>query len=462
VSASPSPIYVDLNRTLVRSSLAAESMMALIKLRLIYVFLLPLWLLRGRAYFEEQVATRATPKFETLPYNNELVTYLREQRALGRKIVLATNSHSVLAKGVSDHLQLFDNIVTIDSLKQQQPNGAFDYVGRRRDDMPLLMKANAVVLVDPDSGVQQAVAATGKPVMLLQSSKLKLKTFAKSIRLYQWMKNLLLFVPLFTSHNWFAVDKLTASVLGFIAFGLCASSIYLLNDLLDLDADRVHPTKRERPLASGTMSLESAFVWFIGLLVAGIALAAWVDVRFLAVLLIYLAITTAYSVFLKQIVLVDVIVLAGLYTIRVIAGAVVVKVEPSFWLLAFSMFLFTSLSLVKRCSELVTLREKQVRSSKGRDYKVADLEYLTTMGTSSGYVAVMVIALYINDDAVRVLYSKPQMLWFLCPLLLYWVSRMWIKTGRGEMHSDPIIYALKDRTSLMVIGGIFISVLLAV
>jgi 4-hydroxybenzoate polyprenyltransferase len=277
-----------------------------------------------------------------------------------------------------------------------------------------------------------------------------LKPISKALRLHQWAKNVLVFVPLATAHRLGDIASIEQALFAFLSFGLCASSVYLLNDMLDLEVDRQHPRKCKRPFASGSLSLLMGFALVPLLLLATAISAVGLPHMFWLVLAIYYALTIAYSFGLKRVVLVDTITLAGLYTIRIVAGAMAVDVVLSFWLLLFSMFLFISLALVKRYAELDAMQRQGKLKAAGRGYHIEDLPILHSLGTASGYLCVLVLALYINSPAVELLYRHPQVIWFLCVLLLYWISRVWLMAHRGKMHEDPVIFALKDRVSLAV------------
>jgi 4-hydroxybenzoate polyprenyltransferase len=288
----------------------------------------------------------------------------------------------------------------------------------------------------------------------------RLGVYLRALRLHQWVKNLLVFVPLAAAHKLGNPELLAKAALAFVAFGLCASSVYVLNDLLDLPADRAHARKRQRPFASGAASVRVGVVLIPLLLAAAAAIATMLPLAFLATLAVYHVTTLAYSLWLKGKLMIDVLVLAGLYTLRILAGAAAVAIVPSFWLIAFSMFLFLSLAMVKRYSELLELRDAGVTNARGRGYEVTDLATLQSLGAAAGYCAVLVLALYINSNDVRINYTHPNRIWLLCPLLLYWVSRMWQRAGRGQMHDDPLVFALKDRISRYV-GAAGVIVMLA-
>jgi 4-hydroxybenzoate polyprenyltransferase len=280
----------------------------------------------------------------------------------------------------------------------------------------------------------------------------KLKDYLRALRLHQWLKNLLVFVPLFAAHLIDSREGLIAAALAFVAFGLCASSVYVLNDLLDLDSDRGHVRKRLRPFASGLIPVAHGLALAPLLLLAAALLNQALPWTFGAVLTGYFVCTLAYSMLLKRQVIVDVLMLAGLYTLRVIAGGAATAIVPSFWLLAFSMFLFLSLAMVKRYSELSLTLAQERDSAAGRGYFVNDLPLLMSVGTGSGLVAVLVFALYINNPETRSIYAQPLWLWLVPPLLLYWISRIWMKAHRGQVDDDPVVFAITDWQSLVIAG----------
>lgn len=266
------------------------------------------------------------------------------------------------------------------------------------------------------------------------------------IRPHQWLKNLLIFVAMIAAHE-ITVSAFTKAFLAFVAFSLIASSTYVLNDLLDLNADRAHPRKRHRPLASGAVSVMQGTLLVPVLAAAGIAIAAQSGPDLLAVLLLYFVTTTAYSFKLKRIVVIDICMLAVLYTMRILAGSAATGVPSSVWLLAFSIFFFFSLAAVKRQAELVDGIAAGRVTAHGRGYHVSDLSIVSNIVVASGMVSVMVLALYANSQPVMRLYSRPEMLWGVCLVLLFWNSRIAILTNRGEMHDDPLVFAACDRVS---------------
>ncbi len=280
--------------------------------------------------------------------------------------------------------------------------------------------------------------------------------WARAARLHQWLKNFLIFVPLLSSHRLASVQALLDGLAAFVLFGMCASSAYMINDLRDIEHDRLHASKRLRPFASGQLPVKGGVVASGVLLLAALAISTWVlPWQFTVAMGVYYAITIAYSLFLKRLMMLDVVTLAMLYTLRIVAGVLAFKLVATFWMLAFSMFMFLSLALVKRHTELADARSKgEMDQTRGRGYFPGDLQMISGLGAASGYIAVMVLALYIQDPNTAALYRYPSLIWLACPLLLYWISRVWMLTHRGAMHEDPVVFAIRDPASLSV-GALF-------
>ncbi|HZR38454.1 MAG TPA: UbiA family prenyltransferase [Nevskia sp.] len=457
-TASP-PLCVDLDGTLVRGDTLVEACLALLKQHPLQVLLLPFWLLRGRAWFKARVFRQVRLDAASLPYEPAFLDWLRRQRAEGRRLVLCTGSDQSIAAAVSAHLGLFEAAIGSDGVHNLSGSGkrarlvadygarGYDYAGNHRVDLKVWSQARRAVVVNASPRLAQQAGALAMLEQVFGAEAGGVRAWLRALRPHQWAKNALLFVPILAAHAWSNLDGLRATALGFAAFCLCASATYLLNDLLDLEADRAHPRKRQRPFASGLLH-PGAGLAASALLAAAAFVLAWVTAPLLCALLaFYAALSLGYSFRIKKLVMLDVITLAALYTLRIIAGAAAARVEASFWLLAFSMFLFLSLALVKRCAELHALIAEQRSQTRGRGYHAEDLPVLQQLGGASGYLSVLVLALYINSSASQQLYRHPQLLWLLCPLLLYWISRVWIITHRGAMHDDPVVFALRDRSS---------------
>lgn len=462
---SSRPLVIDLDGTLIRSDVLVESGFAYLK-SAPHRFYKPLiWLVRdGKAVLKARLANSSKIDVSVLPYDATVLDWLRAEHAAGRSLVLATASHEHYAQAISKHLGLFDRTFAThdeinlsghnkrDSLVAEYGEKGFDYAGNSSDDIAVWKSAERAYVVNPNRGVERSARKLGNVERVIESRPATVKTWAKSLRLHQWLKNLLIFLPILAAH-WLTPDRIASALIAFLAFGLCASSVYLLNDLLDLEDDRHHPVKRKRPFASGALPIMYGLALFPVLLVVAFSIAwAFLPPAFSLVLIGYYVLTLAYSTVLKRRVMVDVVVLATLYTVRVVAGAAAVGADLTFWLLAFSMFIFLSLALVKRYAELHSMRERGLIKTRGRGYVASDLPLISSLGTTSGYLAVLVLALYIQDAKISTLYRHPQIIWLACPLLLYWVSRTWIIAHRGLMHDDPIVFAARDRNSLAVVA----------
>lgn len=421
-------------------------------------FVCAMALRNGRAALKQALSDRANIDETTLPYDSEVIAYINAHRAVGGRTALVTASNQTLAKRIADHLQIFDEVHGSDedrNLKGKHkaeflverfgPDG-FVYMGDADADLPVWDRAERAVTVNAPAALQQKAEALGKPVEHLVTTKPSVKPYIKALRPHQWLKNILVFLPMFAAHQ---VNILTfgQTLLAFAAFSLVASSVYLMNDLLDLRADRAHPRKRARPFASGAIPITQGGILVLGLLTVGIVVAAFLGWLFLLTMAVYYILTTAYSLTLKRRIVVDICVLAGLYTMRIIAGGTATGIPLSVWLLAFSIFFFFSLAAVKRQAELVDMAGRSELTASGRGYHVQDLPIISMMAIGAGYVSVLVMALYVNSPAVLELYAQPATLWAICCVLLYWITRMVMVTHRGLMHDDPVVYAAKDRNS---------------
>ncbi|HEY8586942.1 MAG TPA: UbiA family prenyltransferase [Rhodanobacter sp.] len=467
------PLCVDLDGTLIRSDLLIESGLALIARNPLSIFAMLIWLLRGKAFLKQQIASRVELDARTLPYNDEVLDWVRAQQEL-RTVTLCTASDLRLAEPVAHHVGGFSKVLASDGARNLSGTNkaqalialygdrGFDYVGNATVDLKVWRHARSAIVVESGSRLASTAAKVTRVDRTFAIARPSLKLWAKALRLHQWVKNLLVFLPLLAAHRILDPAAAVSSLLAFLCFGLCASSVYLTNDLLDLGADRAHPRKRHRPFAAGTLPLLAGPIAAVMLLVASFALAWYIAPVFFAVLFGYYVLTTGYSLHFKRIVMLDVVVLAMLYTTRILAGAAAVKSFPSFWLLAFSMFIFLSLAMIKRYTELVAAQKHGKVTANGRGYEVGDISLIQSLGGSSGYLAVLVLALYIDSTASQALYRTPDYLWLLCPLLLYWISRAWAIAHRGVMHDDPVVFAVKDKLSLLLLGLAAIIIIAAV
>jgi 4-hydroxybenzoate polyprenyltransferase/phosphoserine phosphatase len=469
----PSPLVVDLEGTLLRSDLLLETGIAYVRRRPLRLFKAVAWRARGRSALREKLADATDIDVSVLPYNPAVIELIATARRHGRPVVLAAASHSRLTERIAAHLQL-DRVIaangvsnlpllsTRDVLVERYGKGGFDYAGNSQDDIPVWAAARQAFVVNAGAGVERRATAQGNVERVIPAARAGFADWARALRLHQWVKNALLFVPLLAAHKVTNFALLWQGALAFLFFGMCASSVYLLNDLLDLEDDRHHLSKRHRPFASGRLSIKSGLIALPLLLAAAFAGALWLlPWKFAAVLGAYYVLTLSYSLWLKRQMALDVIALAMLYTIRVIAGGAAFHLPLTFWLLAFSTFMFLSLALAKRYAELRdALRRGRTEKARGRDYDPNDLEMISSLGAASGYQAVMVLALYVRDQGTVALYAHPEIIWLACPVLLFWITRVWMLTHRGQMHDDPVVFAVRDRIS-QVVGALFCLVFLA-
>lgn len=466
-------IYVDLDGTLVKSDILFEGIIALLKKRFTFIFYFPFWLLKGKPFFKRAVFSRLEFDFSTLPFTAELVEYLRQEKCKGRKIVLATGNCVEVANSVARELPIFDGIlatetqnlagtIKLERIKQHANGQPFSYAGNSSADHPILEASEEPILVNPTAALKWKWKSRTAHRTIDGRTNSPIKSIVKSMRVHQWVKNALLFVPLFLSHQAGELDKLIDVTVGFFAFSLIASGTYLFNDLLDVAADRKHHVKRRRPFATADLPIVPGCWAIIGLVGVGALSAYVVSPKLLMMCGIYLVGTLTYSFFTKSFIILDAINLAGLYTVRLGAGAAIIDTALSFWLLGFSMFVFLSLAFIKRCTELAHRNDPQDIALHGRDYRAEDLSLIKSMGVSSGFIAILVVAMYINHEDVTTMYREPRILWLICPTVLYWLMRMWIKMGRGEMYVDPVEYSLKDRTSLLCGLLIVITIVAAI
>jgi 4-hydroxybenzoate polyprenyltransferase/phosphoserine phosphatase len=470
------PLYVDLDGTLTPSDTLYESVMLFIRRNPFNLLRMLAWLLLGKAGFKQRLAGAVRPDPARLPYNERFVQFLREERARGRTLVLASAADVRIVRDVAAHLKLFHDTLGTNArgdglnLSRRHKRAAIEahaasaghqarwaYAGNSHDDLAVWEGSAQAVAVNAPPAVLARLQQFHPQARVFERKRLNLLTVLRAIRLKQWSKNALLFVPLLAAHS-LDPQRWAMVALAFIAFGLCASATYLFNDLLDLPNDRVHRLKRHRPLASAAIAIPTAVLLGVFMMALAFVLAFAVSTSFAALLLAYTATTLAYSMVLKRLALIDVLVLSGLYTLRIGAGAVAAGVGLSNWLLAISIFLFLSLALVKRCAELEELDDDNATLAPGRGYQLRDLSSLRAMGMASGFLAVMVLALYIDSQNSLALYRQPEWLWGAAPVLLLWVMRIWLKTGRRELRGeDPLQFALRDPFSwvtLLVMGAI--------
>ena len=456
------PLCVDLDGTLVKSDTLVDSMLVLLRTRPLAAFSLPAQVFGGKAAFKAYVTGHVSLDVVHLPYNRKLLHYLQEQRQHGRAIYLATGADERLARRVADHLGIFTDVLgsdgttnltgnrKLDSLRGRLGSGEFDYIGNDTPDLPLLAHAAEPQVANPSLRLRRELRTHGiRPTRTFEERGRLLQSAVKALRPHQWAKNLLIFLPLLLAHI-VAPARLSAALLAFISFSLAASATYIVNDLLDIEADRRHPKKRFRPFASGDLAAFTGLAIVAAFLLLALIGARFLPLAFLGWLIFYLVTTLGYSMYLKRVALVDVVVLSGLYTLRLLAGSAATGSHISQWLAGFSIFLFFSLAIVKRFAELENLRSSGSPPRNDRGYLVADIGQLRSFGTSSAFAATVIFANYISSREVITLYRHPERLWLIMPLMILWLCRVWLLASRGNLNEDPLVFALTDKMSLML------------
>lgn len=472
--AAMRPLCVDLDGTLVKSDTLVDSLLVLVRTQPLAAASSPLWLRGGKAAFKAQMSARVALDVDHLPWNREVLDYLTEQRATGRKVYLVTGADAGLAQRVADRLGIFDGVLASDgvtnrtgdrklsSLREHFAESGFDYIGNAGPDGPVLAGCGEAMVANPTRSLRAMIRSGRIPVSRsFHDRASRWKSLLKAIRLHQWAKNVLIFVPLVLAHV-FRLPELWNAALAFLSFSLCASATYILNDLLDIEADRRHPKKRLRPFAAGDLSAAAGVAIVVALLAASFAGAAFLSRGYLGWLLAYLVATLAYSLRLKRVALLDVLLLSGLYTLRLLAGAAAVHVPISHWFAGFAVFLFLSLAIVKRFSELQNVRARGGSLANGRGYLLTDIEQLRSFGTVSAMASVVIFSLYISSGETLGLYRRPGRMWLIVPLLIWWIFRVWLLASRGELDEDPVIFAVTDKMSLLIWLSVAVIAVLAV
>jgi 4-hydroxybenzoate polyprenyltransferase len=456
-------LVVDLDGTLIRSDLLVESCFAHLGNDLLHLFGILSGIWRGKARLKAEIAAKTNIDVSHLPYDEDVLALIRESRAAGNRVYLASASNERYVRAVADHIGLFDGWFASDDnenlsadlkarrLVESFGERGFDYVGNGRADLAVWTVASRRIAVRPSGAVRSKLLRIDPAATVIENVGDQTGAWVKLLRVHQWSKNALVFVPVVTAQR-FDLLALGEAFGAFLAFSLTASAIYILNDLVDLDADRQHPSKKHRPLAAGTVPITRGMALIPALLLLALAGALAIEPSFAAVLLAYLVLTTAYTFVLKRKMLVDVVVLASLYTVRVIGGAAAISVYMSEWLLGFSLFIFTALALIKRYVELTARIDKDLTDPSNRNYRKSDLHIVAALAAAASFNAVTVFALYISSDAVRPLYGHPKALWLICPILIYWLGRALLLAHRRLIDDDPILFALRDWNSYLALG----------
>jgi len=469
----PGPLITDLDGTLIHGDLLWEGITAILTSRPWLAFAFPIWLMGGRVNFKMRVAESYAPDPALLPYKPEVVEYCRAAVAAGRDVILASASPRVWVESVAAHLGLFTKVIASDpqknlkgpekleAIRAEIGTAPFAYIGDSKADAPIWEASQEAIGSGPSSSAATILRAHPNAKALQGDDQpSRVSSAIRVLRPRQWAKNFLLFVPLLLAHQLQATGKLGDVAVGFMLFCAVASAGYIFNDLLDLQSDRNHPEKKNRPIAAGNLPVPHALLLLVAILSGTILYASvWTPPLVGLMLAIYMVATLAYSLYLKRVLLVDVILLAGLYTHRILTGGVMAEVEVSPWLLAFSAFFFLSLAFVKRYLELrragTTGQAKVVR----RAYTPGDAGLVENMGMICGFISIVVLCLFISGSDSSALYSTPGLLWLVCPVMFYWISRIWFLAHRGEVDEDPVLFATRDPKSYLV--GLFLLAIIA-
>jgi 4-hydroxybenzoate polyprenyltransferase len=456
------PLCVDLDGTLVKTDTFAQAFLLLIRTRPAMIFSIPGWAKRGLAACKKKMAQEIELDPAALPYHAGLLTFLQAEKKGGRTLLLVTASDQSVARGIAEYIGLFDDVLASDgsiNLKAERKRDAlvarfgengFDYAGNATDDLPVWDAAAEQIVVNPCAPVRRALR--GKPFRLFEDRPPKWQTWLKALRARQWIKNVLIFLPMLLAHELTTPRLYLQATIAFFAFSFLASAIYVVNDLMDLHADQHHPRKQTRPFASGNLSLLAAIAAVPALIASAFLLAQFLPLAFSGILLFYLLLNTLYSWRIKQFVLLDVLILAGFYTLRILAGTAAYGVSTSKWLTAFSIAIFLSLALVKRYAELreaLELHPEKI-GARGRGYHARHLPWLARVGILSGIVSVIVLGLYITSEKVTQFYNSPRLLWLICPIVLYWIGRIWRLAVTAQLTDDPLEFAARDRQTLLL------------
>ena len=458
------PIVVDLDGTLTPVDTLVEIIIQLIKQSVLNIFKIPYWAIGGLANLKCEIAARANISVEFLPYRIPVLEFLKKEHENGRKIILATAAHRSIAEDVSQHLGIFDFVIATDEITNMKgankleailriTGPKFIYVGDSSADIPIWSKSTAAIMVCASKAVSKLISQKVEISHEFPLEKIGWISWIKAMRAYQWSKNLLIFVPFLTAFAPINATNLSLLVIAFFSFSFAASAAYIVNDILDLEADRVHPSKCFRPFASGKITAVKGLLISMFLFAVALVLSSYISKLFMIVIVVYICLTFLYSLVFKRYALLDIIILSILYTIRIIAGCITLNVSATFWLLSFSIFIFLSLALVKRCSELKILENYGISGYiRGRSYCKEDLGFLSIFGVGSALSAVLILGIFINDPSTQDRYAFPELLWLVVFGILYWLISIWMKTLRGEMVSDPLVFALTNRGSLLTIA----------
>lgn len=458
---SPKYLVVDLDNSLLKIDLFKDALGKSL-LQQPWVFCKTAFLaIISRAKAKIYISKKYNIELHTLPYNKNVIDIINNYREIGYKIVLATGASTHYAGPISNYLELFDKVIATNESRnmtginklnaiKKEINDDYIYIGDSKKDIPIWLHCKKAILVGGKNIIQKLKENDVEIIDIIKKEKSNFYILLKQLRIYQWSKNLILFIPALASHQLFSFGVFMNAMQGFLAFSLLASSVYALNDIVDIDHDRKHPKKRNRPIAAGELSIFSAYGYMLFCLLAGVFLSFNIGTAFLMVASIYITLNLLYSFYFKKVIILDVIILMSFYTIRLIAGHVPDAIPLSPWLLSFAIFLFFSLGLLKRYVDTIVIRGNDATLLSGRGYSINDDQMLMSLGVGSGLISSLVLILYTGSDQVMRFYATPMVLVGLSPVMLYWISRIWLLASRGIIESDPVIFALKDKVSYAV------------
>lgn len=455
-------LFVDMDETLLKTDLLWEQSLQLIKSKPFIIFKFPWWILKGSLYFKNKIAQEIPHIQHNLIYNEDVLKKVDEFRLGGAKTILASASPSIWVNEIARRTGLFDGVMASDleinlkaenklnAIEARCQGQAFTYIGDSTADLVIWQKSAKVIAVNPSKYLHKKLRQLNKPLEIIKSRSASLRPWIKLLRIHQVVKNLLVFLPFIAAHQTLQLQNWINASFAFVGFSLCAFLVYTLNDALDMGSDRQHPSKRHRPLASGELGLKQGFYIFssiVGLLLLlSIFLlrqsGEWAS--FFIFMLSYLILNILYSFRLKHILILDVVVLSIMYTLRLYAGAAACHVLVSEWLLSFSTFFFLSLACLKRCTEILRMMDV---SGPVRAYRKEDFTVMLCGGIGVGILSVLIVMLYIQSEIVRQLYTHPQVIWLVSPVLMYWILRIWVLCARSKVNDDPVVFAIKDKIS---------------
>ncbi len=456
-------IIVDLDNTFIKTDLLYEAFVQLIKFRFWLVFLMPIWLIRGKLYFKKKIFEGYSLREDLLPYNYDVINYIKDKWNSGHKIYLYSASPEEFVKKIANKFEFFSgfrgstniNLKSINKLKAiiEDFGENFDYIGDSLDDIVIWNKAINKIAVNPNKKIFKFLSKDKFEKIFTYGNNLK--SLIKLIRVHQWSKNFLVFTPYIIRGDFSDISLLINFIIIFFCISLISSGTYIINDLFDLNSDRLHPSKKNRPLANGDTKIIYAIYLAPILIISGLLISYNLSINAFLSLISYIIITLSYSLYFKKLAILDVILIAGLFTLRVIAGSLLIEEPISHWLLAFTFTIFFSLAISKRVSDIkLIIDSSDKKNLDGRGYKIEDEIFLTISGISSGFASILIFSLYlVLEQFKRDIFSNNEFLWFVCMLIMFWMLRIWFKTCRGEIKCDPVIFALKDKTSIIM--GLF-------